>query len=201
MFMKPVYVLLCVFLTSSASLKLCSNSHQRFQKFVSAAIIASSLVGSNVQPSVAAISSPIVGSSIYLAADSGIPAIGAPAPDFTLPSNIAGGGKSLSLADLKGGRTVLYFYPGDFTQGCTIEAQAFQRDISKYKALDAKIIGVSVDSIDKHLDFGKTYNLDFPLLSGTKNGIITIQIVTCFTRFLYPQKIQEEKFPSSTGRC
>ena len=62
---------------------------------------------------------------------------------------------------------------GDFTQGCTIEAQGFQRDISKYNDLNVQIIGVSVDSVDKHLDFGKTYGLDFPLLSdqgGTVSG-------------------------------
>lgn len=91
-----------------------------------------------------------------------IPTIGASAPDFTLPSNA---GKSISLPDIKGKWTVLYFYPGDFTQGCTIEAQSFERDIDKYRQLNAQIYGVSVDSVEKHLDFGKTYNLDFTLLS------------------------------------
>ena len=47
----------------------------------------------------------------------------------------------------------------------TIEAQGFERDIAKYKELGVQIVGVSVDSIDKHLDFGKKYNLEFPLLS------------------------------------
>jgi peroxiredoxin Q/BCP len=79
-----------------------------------------------------------------------------------LPSN---SGKEISLKDLAGKRTVLYFYPGDFTQGCTIEAQAFERDIEKYKDLGVQVVGVSVDSVDKHLDFKKKYGLDFPLLS------------------------------------
>jgi len=61
---------------------------------------------------------------------------------------------------------------GDFTQGCTIEAQAFQRDIEKYKALDAKVVGVSVDTVDKHLDFSKSYNLAFPLLSDN-GGVVS----------------------------
>lgn len=54
---------------------------------------------------------------------------------------------------------------GDFTQGCTLEAQAFERDIAQYKTLGVQVVGVSVDSVDKHLDFGKKYGLDFPLLS------------------------------------
>lgn len=91
-----------------------------------------------------------------------IPLVGAVAPDFTLPSNDNG---PKSLASFKGKRTVLYFYPGDFTSGCTIEAQGFERDIAKYNELGVQIVGVSVDSIDKHLDFGKKYNLEFPLLS------------------------------------
>jgi len=98
-----------------------------------------------------------------------IPAVGVSAPEFSLPSN---SGKDVSLADLKGKWTVLYFYPGDFTQGCTIEAQAFERDFAKYKALGAQILGVSVDSVDKHLDFSKTYGLEFSLLSD-KGGVIS----------------------------
>jgi thioredoxin-dependent peroxiredoxin len=104
-------------------------------------------------------------------ADSGssIPAIGSAAPDFSLPSNR---GKSINLSDLKGKRSVLYFYPGDFTQGCTIEAQAFQRDLSQYQSLGVDIFGVSVDSVDKHLDFSKSYGLGFPLLSDN-GGVVS----------------------------
>ena len=98
-----------------------------------------------------------------------IPAIGAPAPDFTLPSNA---GKDISLKDLAGKRTVLYFYPGDFTSGCTIEAQGFERDIQKYNDLGVQVVGVSVDSVDKHLDFKKKYGLDFPLLSDV-GGVVS----------------------------
>ncbi|CAM9260390.1 unnamed protein product [Laminaria digitata] len=86
------------------------------------------------------------------------------APDFTLPSNT---GKDISLKDLlkKAKHTVLYFYPGDFTSSCTIEAQGFQKDFAKYGEKDAQIVGVSVDSIEKHLNFEKSYDLQFPLLS------------------------------------
>lgn len=98
-----------------------------------------------------------------------IPIVGADAPSFVLPSNA---GKDISLNDLKGKLTVLYFYPGDFTQGCTIEAQGFERDFSKYQALGADILGVSVDSVDKHLDFKKQYGLEFPLASDN-GGIVS----------------------------
>jgi thioredoxin-dependent peroxiredoxin len=165
--MKHLNIILSLLMAAipfSVSLKLSMKSLP-FQKIVSAAIVASALSGVNVQPSTAAMTStPFTTQTMYLA-ESSLPAIGSPAPDFTLPSNLDGGKKSISLSDLKGQRTVLYFYPGDFTQGCTIEAQNFQRDIEKYKNLNVKIVGVSVDSIDKHLDFGKTYNLEFPLAS------------------------------------
>ncbi|CAM9348616.1 unnamed protein product, partial [Sphacelaria rigidula] len=92
------------------------------------------------------------------------PTAGSVAPDFTLPSNT---GKDINLKELltKAKHTVLYFYPGDFTSGCTIEAKGFQKDFDKFKAAGAQIVGVSVDSVDKHLDFEKSYGLQFPLLS------------------------------------
>lgn len=93
-----------------------------------------------------------------------LPKTGVPAPDFLLPSNA---GKDLALKDFtgKGKWTVLYFYPGDFTEGCTIEAKGFQANMGKFDALNAQIVGVSVDDISKHLDFAKTYGLSYPLLS------------------------------------
>src|SRR5687767_8236842 len=76
-----------------------------------------------------------------------LPAVGSPAPAFTLTNNE---GKQVSLSDYKGKWVVLYFYPKDFTQGCTIEARNFQRDLAKYEAAKAVILGVSVDSADSH---------------------------------------------------
>src|SRR6266853_2534596 len=70
------------------------------------------------------------------------PSLGTPAPDFTLNSQ---DGKSLSLKDYRGKWGVLYFYPKDFTSGCTLEAHNFQRDLAEYEHAAAVVLGVSVD--------------------------------------------------------
>ena len=62
-------------------------------------------------------------------------------------------------------RTVLYFYPGAFSQGCTLEARNFQRDIDQYRALGAQIVGVSVDPPEKNAQFCSAEGLDFFMLS------------------------------------
>src|SRR3981189_3868188 len=69
------------------------------------------------------------------------PSSGTPAPDFTLKSQ---DGKSLSLHDLRGKWVVLYFYPKDFTSGCTKEAHNFQRDLSQFEQQNAIVLGVRV---------------------------------------------------------
>jgi peroxiredoxin Q/BCP len=94
-----------------------------------------------------------------------LPVIGAKAPSFQLP-NSRGTGKT-SLDDLLASKkwTVLYFYPGAFSQGCTLEARGFQRDIEKYRALNAQIVGVSVDSVEKNAEFCATEGLDFFMLT------------------------------------
>ena len=93
-----------------------------------------------------------------------LPAVGAAAPGFNLTTNE---GKQVSLNDFKGKWVVLYFYPKDFTQGCTIEAHNFQRDLAKYEAVNAVILGVSVDSADSHKEFCAKEGLNFKLLADT----------------------------------
>jgi thioredoxin-dependent peroxiredoxin len=93
-----------------------------------------------------------------------LPAVGAAAPGFNLTSNE---GKQVSLGDYKGKWVVLYFYPKDFTQGCTIEARNFQKDLAKYEAANAVILGVSVDNAESHKEFCAKEGLNFKLLADT----------------------------------
>jgi peroxiredoxin Q/BCP len=98
-----------------------------------------------------------------------LPAINQPAPEFTLPTN-TGDGK-ISLSDLRGKWLVLYFYPKDFTSGCTIEARRFQQDLPQYLEKNAQIIGVSADDIDSHAEFCDSEGLKFPLLADTDGSV------------------------------
>ena len=93
------------------------------------------------------------------------PVVGEKAPAFSLPSQE---GSTVSLAQFGGKWVVLYFYPKDFTSGCTLEAHNFQRDLSKYEKASAVILGVSLDSVDSHKDFCTKEGLSFKLLSDTK---------------------------------
>lgn len=90
------------------------------------------------------------------------PEVGKPAPDFSLTT---GDGSQVSLKDYHGKWVVLYFYPKDFTSGCTLEAQNFQRDLSKYTDAGAVILGVSVDTAQSHKDFCAKEGLNFKLLA------------------------------------
>jgi len=91
-----------------------------------------------------------------------MPSVGSDAPQFTLPSQ---DGSPVSLKDFHGKWVVLYFYPKDFTSGCTLEAHNFQRDLAKYEQTGAVILGVSVDSADSHKGFCAKEGLTFTLLS------------------------------------
>src|SRR3954471_22100341 len=90
------------------------------------------------------------------------PAVGSPAPDFSLTTNE---GHPASLKDFRGKWVVLYFYPKDFTGGCTLEAHNFQRDLAKYEKANAAIVGVSVDTAESHKSFCAKEGLAFKLLS------------------------------------
>jgi thioredoxin-dependent peroxiredoxin len=96
------------------------------------------------------------------------PAVGTAAPDFSLTTNE---GKPASLKDFRGKWVVLYFYPKDFTSGCTLQAHNFQRDLAKYEAINAVILGVSVDTADSHKDFCAKEGLAFKLLSDTDSKV------------------------------
>lgn len=92
-----------------------------------------------------------------------LPPINQPAPEFTLPTNTGDG--ETSLSDFRGKWLVLYFYPQDFTAGCTLEARRFQQDLPKYLSKNTEIVGVSADSVDSHAKFCDSEGLKFPLLA------------------------------------
>lgn len=92
-----------------------------------------------------------------------MPALDSPAPSFSLPTN-TGDGK-ISLQDYQGKWVVLYFYPKDFTSGCTLEARRFQQDMGEYERRNTQIIGISADSVDSHAKFCDSEGLKFPLLA------------------------------------
>jgi peroxiredoxin Q/BCP len=94
--------------------------------------------------------------------DTALPQAGQTAPDFTLPSQ---DGSNISLDSFRGKWVVLYFYPKDMTTGCTIEAHNFQRDLPKYDALHAVVLGVSLDTVDSHKTWCTKDSLTFKLLA------------------------------------
>ena len=100
----------------------------------------------------------------YVKAADAVPQVGQAAPDFSLPSQ---DGTPVSLKEFRGKWVVLYFYPKDNTPGCTVEAHNFQQDLPKYEALNAVIVGVSVDSSDSHKDFCAKQDLTFKLAADT----------------------------------
>jgi thioredoxin-dependent peroxiredoxin len=97
------------------------------------------------------------------------PALNQPAPDFSLPTHTGDG--NLALADYRGQWVVVYFYPKDFTSGCTLEARRFQQDLPKYQAKNTQILGISVDSVDSHAEFCDSEGLKFPLLADTNGAV------------------------------
>ena len=89
--------------------------------------------------------------------------VGKTAPDFSLLDEH---GLPVSLKDYLGKKVVvLYFYPKDFTSGCTAEACSFRDNYKPYQDKGAVVIGVSLDSVESHLKFSEKYNLPFAILS------------------------------------
>lgn len=86
--------------------------------------------------------------------------IGAPAPDFDMPTN---GGKRAKLADYAGKYLVLYFYPKDDTSGCTKQAISFTEEQDTLTALGATVLGVSKDSVASHEKFITKHDLGIQL--------------------------------------
>lgn len=97
------------------------------------------------------------------------PTLNQPAPSFTLPTNTGDG--TISLSDYRGKWVVVYFYPKDFTSGCTLEARRFQQDLPKYLERNTQILGISADSVKSHQEFCDSEGLKFPLLADTDGSV------------------------------
>jgi thioredoxin-dependent peroxiredoxin len=117
----------------------------------------------------AAVFALVVALGTARAADDALPNVGQSAPTFTLPSQ---DGTPVSLDSYHGKWVVLYFYPKDMTTGCTIEAHNFQRDLSKFEADNAVILGVSVDTVDSHKQFCTKDGLTFHLLADPDHKVV-----------------------------
>lgn len=94
--------------------------------------------------------------------------IGMPAPDFALEAN---NGETIKLSNYTGTNVVLYFYPKDMTPGCTTQACDFRDQIQQFNELDAVILGVSTDPVNRHQKFVEKYGLPFLLLADTDHEV------------------------------
>jgi peroxiredoxin Q/BCP len=95
--------------------------------------------------------------------------IGSSAPNFTLPNQE---NQPITLADYKGKWVVLYFYPKDQTSGCSLEAHNFQRDLDKYHALNAVILGVSLDTVESHKNWCTKDGFSFKMLADPEHKVV-----------------------------
>jgi peroxiredoxin Q/BCP len=94
---------------------------------------------------------------------------GSDAPDFTMRDNH---GKTIRLSDLKGNSdVVVYFYPEDFTPGCTTEATEFTRDYKEFKDAGIEIVGISHDDENSHEKFREKMGIPYPLVADTGNEV------------------------------
>ena len=105
------------------------------------------------------------------AAPADLASIGTSAPNFTLPNQE---NQPISLADYKGKWVVLYFYPKDQTSGCSLEAHNFQRDIDKYHALNAVVLGVSMDTVESHKTWCTKDGFSFKMLADPNHKVVDL---------------------------
>jgi peroxiredoxin Q/BCP len=154
MIIRPIAFLLAV-LSLSLTNALAPSEQTGRRAFLSQAAVGAAALTVGAQPSLAT-----------------LPQAGANAPSFELPNSRGNGLTSLNSLTKDGKWTVLYFYPGAFTSGCTLEARGFQRDLDQYRTLNAQIVGVSVDGVEKNAQFCSEEKLDFYMLSD-KGGSVS----------------------------
>jgi peroxiredoxin Q/BCP len=104
-----------------------------------------------------------------VAAAADLAPIGEAAPNFTLPSQE---NTPVSLSSFKGKWVVLYFYPKDQTSGCSMEAHNFQRDLPKYEAMNAVVLGVSLDTVESHKTWCTKDGFSFKMLADPEHKVV-----------------------------
>jgi peroxiredoxin Q/BCP len=97
--------------------------------------------------------------------------IGEKAPDFLAQDQ---SGTMQKLSNYAGHWVLLYFYPKDFTSGCTAEACSIRDNYEGFKKIDAVVLGVSADTVSSHLDFSRAYTLPFPIISDANKKIAQV---------------------------
>ena len=103
------------------------------------------------------------------AADAAIAETGSPAPDFELPTD---GGGRVKLSDLRGRKVVIYFYPADDTEGCTVEAVSFTALLPEFEKAGVTVLGVSPDSPKSHDRFKVKHKLGLVLAADVDHTVI-----------------------------
>jgi peroxiredoxin Q/BCP len=112
-------------------------------------------------------------------------AAGDKAPAFTLLDH---NGKSVRLSDFKGSKVVVYFYPKDDTPGCTKEACQFSENLEAFDKAGVTVLGISVDSMEKHQAFRAKYGLTLSLLSDPERS--TMEAYGAFgEKMMYGKKV------------
>ncbi|RDS83326.1 peroxiredoxin [Dyella psychrodurans] len=116
----------------------------------------------------------------------GNPQVGQAAPSFRLQDQ---NGHWRTPADYHGRWLVLYFYPKDFTPGCTTEVCAFRDNIAKLRQAGADVVGVSLDDVKSHEEFAAKYHVPFPLLSDANRQVaINYGVLTSAVGFHFAKR-------------
>ena len=99
-------------------------------------------------------------------------AVGADAPDFTLPGIENGVVRDYTLSEYRGRKVVLAFYPGDFTPGCTRQMCSYRDNLDDLTATGAVLLGISPQDVDRHREWAEAKGFAFPLLADVDKTVI-----------------------------